>query len=537
MNAQTSGCVKGVIYARYSSSGQRDESIEGQLRDCHAFAEHYGITIIGEYCDRAMTGTSDKRPEFQRMIRDSSKGLFSTVITWKNDRFARSRYDSAVYKYRLKQNGVRVLYAKESIPDGPEGIILESVMEGFAEYYSANLSQNVKRGNYDSALKRQTLGHIPLGLRRGPDKRFELDPETAPVVRRIFEEYAAGRPTVEIVAGLNEDGFRTVQGKRFNKNSIRRILQNEKYIGVYEYADIRDEAGIPAIVDRDLFDRVQKLVTQHHERPAAKKIDGGFLLTSKLFCGECGAPMTGDSGTSRSGQVYSYYTCARRKQKPKQCHKERAPKQWIEDLIVARLAEIVNDDAMVEEFANHFMEWQARQKESEAQSGLEQRLKQTEAAIKNTMSVIDSGFITDSLKSHLMELESERAALEAGIIKEQMENPELERESVVWFLKRFRSGELDDPIWRIFIVETFLQAAYLFDDGRLLMHLNFGGKSDTITAKMAETVVSEGEPVCSHSAPLGVPKAPEIARFQVLFSLITSCGYASSCALRRRKSV
>ena len=229
----------GVIYARYSSSGQRDESIEGQLRDCRAFAAKYNITIVAEYCDRALTGTSDKRPEFQRMIRDSAKGSFSVVITWKNDRFARSRYDSAIYKYKLKQNGVRVLYAKESIPDGPEGIILESVMEGFAEYYSANLSQNVKRGNYDSALKRQTLGQTVYGLRKGVDRRFELDPATAPVVRRIFEEYAAGRPALDIYTQLNEEGFRTVRGNLFNKNSLRRILQNEKYIGVYEFADIR----------------------------------------------------------------------------------------------------------------------------------------------------------------------------------------------------------------------------------------------------------------------------------------------------------
>lgn len=271
----TAELVKGVIYARYSSSGQRDESIEGQLRDCHAFAKKYGIVIVGEYCDRALTGTSDKRPEFQRMIRDSGKGQFSVVITWKNDRFARSRYDSAIYKYKLKQNGIRVLYAKESIPDGPEGIILESVMEGFAEYYSANLSQNVKRGNYDSALQRQTLGQTVLGLRKGPDKRFEIDPATAPVVRRIFEEYAAGRPAVDIFTDLNAEGFRTSRGNLFNKNSLRRILQNEKYVGVYEFADIRDEEGIPPIVDRELFDKVQKMVERHHRQPAAKKVNGG----------------------------------------------------------------------------------------------------------------------------------------------------------------------------------------------------------------------------------------------------------------------
>lgn len=507
--------VKGVIYARYSSSGQRDESIEGQLRDCHAFAKKYGIVIVGEYCDRALTGTSDKRPEFQRMIRDSSKGQFSVVITWKNDRFARSRYDSAIYKYKLKQNGIRILYAKESIPDGPEGIILESVMEGFAEYYSANLSQNVKRGNYDSALQRQTLGQTVLGLRKGPDKRFELDPATAPVVRRIFEEYAAGRPAVDIFTDLNAEGFRTSRGNLFNKNSLRRILQNEKYVGVYEFADIRDEEGIPPIVDRELFDKVQKMVERHHRQPAAKKVDGGFLLTAKLFCGECGAPMTGDGGTGRSGQVYSYYICNGRRKHL--CDKERAGKQWIEDIVVAKLAEIVNDDDMINEFADRFMEWQAKQKTSGALSGLEQRLKQNEAAIKNTMSVIDSGLITDSLKSHLMELEAERVSLEAGIAKERMEAPELERDSVVWFLERFRDGDQSDPAWRIFIVETFLQAAYLYDDGRLLLHLNFGGTNNTVTLKVAEQVVSEGEVLGSSFSPSGAPNDANLNRQTVYF--------------------
>ena len=500
---QPADLVKGVIYARYSSSGQRDESIEGQLRDCHAFAEKYGIVIVAEYCDRALTGTSDKRPEFQRMMRDSAKGQFTVVITWKNDRFARSRYDSAIYKAKLKQYGIRILYAKESIPDGPEGIILESVMEGFAEYYSANLSQNVKRGNYDSALKRQTLGQTVYGLRKGADRRFELDPATAPVVRRIFEQYAAGRPAVDIYTELNEEGFRTSRGNLFNKNSLRRILQNEKYVGVYEFGDIRDENGIPPIIDRTLFDKVQNVVERHHRAPAAKKTDGGFLLTAKLFCGECGSPMTGDGGTGRSGTVYSYYICNGRR--AKKCQKERAQKQWIEDTVVAELAKVVNDDAMIEEFADRFMDWQSKQHGSGTLSGLEQRLKQNEAAIKNTMSVIDSGLITDSLKSHLMELESERATLEAGIAKEKLEAPELERDTVVWFLERFRTIDQSDVGWRIFIVETFLQAAYLYDDGRLLLHLNFGGNNNKISLKLAEKAVSDGDALGSSFAPSGAP--------------------------------
>ena len=161
--------IPAVIYARYSSSGQREESIEGQLRECRAWAARNGFRIIGEYTDKALTGRTDKRPDFQRMLKDAERGVFKAVICWKIDRFARNRYDSATYKYKLKKNGVRVYYAKEAIPEGPEGIILESVMEGYAEYYSENLSQNIKRGNYDSALERKTLGYKLLGLRKAPE--------------------------------------------------------------------------------------------------------------------------------------------------------------------------------------------------------------------------------------------------------------------------------------------------------------------------------------------------------------------------------
>jgi len=495
---------KGVIYARYSSGGQRDESIEGQLRECHAYAERYGIHIVGEYCDPALTGTNDRRPEFQRMIRDSAKGQFTVVIIWKIDRFARSKYDSAIYKQKLKANGVRVLYAKESIPEGPEGIIFESIMEGYAEYYSANLSQNVKRGMYESALKRQTLGQYVFGLQKAADGTWEHNPAEAPIVRRIFEEYAAGRPAVDIYKQLNAEGIRTKTGGLFNKSSLRRILQNEKYVGVYEYADIRDEHGIPPIVDRELFDKVQKMVKLHHEKPAAKKIEGGFLLTSKLFCGHCGAPMTGDGGTSKTGRVYSYYTCNNRRLK--KCDKERAPKEWIEDIVVQALANIANNDEMIETFADRFMEWQEKKQKSSIVATLDERLKKIEAAIRNTLSVIDSGFVTDSLKTHLMELESERLSVEQGKAKALLDEPELKRSQIVFFLRRFRNADTSDIKWRIYLVETFLKAAYLYDDGRLLLHLNYSGDGNAVTVQVAESVVQKGEPMCSNFAPPSPPK-------------------------------
>lgn len=163
------------------------------------------ITIIGTYIDRAISGKTDVRPEFQRMIKDSDKKLFDAVIVWKLDRFARNRYDSATYRAKLKKNNVKVLSAKENITDSPEGIILESLLEGMAEYYSAELSQKIRRGMKECALKcKATNGSLGLGYKIGADKTYQIDFATAPIVQQIFEMYASGSTVTEIIKELNE---------------------------------------------------------------------------------------------------------------------------------------------------------------------------------------------------------------------------------------------------------------------------------------------------------------------------------------------
>lgn len=482
--------IPAVIYARYSSSGQREESIEGQLRECHEFARRNGLTVVGEYIDKALTGRSDKRPDFQRMLRDCERGVFKAVICWKTDRFARNRYDSAMYKYKLKKYGVRIFYAKETIPEGPEGIILESVMEGYAEYYSENLSQNVKRGFYDSALELKTLGQTVIGLRKGPDGRFEIDPATAPVVRRIFEEYAAGESAKDIYTRLNNEGYRTSRGGLFNKNSLRRILQNEKYVGVYEFRDIRVEDAIPAIVSRELFDKCQLMVEKHHRAPAAQR-ETAFLLTSKLFCGHCGEPMTGDGGTSRTGRVYYYYTCNGRR--AHKCEKERAPKAWIEHLVVNELVDLIHSDDFVNEVAERCMEFQQREQDKSALHALETRQKENAKSIQNMLAAIEAGIITPSTKSRLMELEAERAQIEKGIAQQLISEPALERDQVIYFLERFRNGDVNDDMYRAFLVDTFLNAVYLYDDDKLVLVLNYTGERCKVTLELVEKAV-EGDP-------------------------------------------
>lgn len=483
--------IRGVIYARYSSSGQREESIEGQIRDCSEYAARHGITIVDTYEDRAITGRTDRRPGFQKMIRDSARGQFSVVICWKNDRFARSRYDSAIYKARLKQNGVRILYAKEEIPDGPEGIILESIMEGYAEYYSANLSQNVKRGNYDSALKRQTCGVMCFGLRTGADKRFEIDPVTGPIVRRIFDEYVGGKSAKEICADLNKDGFRTTRGGEFNKNSIRRIIQNERYCGVYEYAGVRDENGVPPIVDKDTWQKAQKILNVHHRNKSPAKEDGGYLLTGKLFCGHCGEPMTGMSGRGKLGNVYYYYACNSVRYRKGTCKKRNEVRKYVEDLIVSELVKIVQNDDFIEEIADHFMEWQAEQQKTNPVAGFENELRKVNTAIRNNIALVDSGLISESVRIHLVDLEKRKAELETSIAKASIAAPVIERDAVVWFLQSFRSGNADDTAWRIYLVDTFLKAAYLYDD-KLTLFLNTSGNS-CVDVSLADVIYFDND--------------------------------------------
>lgn len=503
--------IRAVIYARYSSSGQREESIEGQIRECTAYAKRNGFTVVGEYIDKALTGRTDKRPDFQRMLRDAERGAFDAVLCWKMDRFARNRYDSATYKYKLKKCGVRLYYAMEQIPDGPEGIILESVMEGYAEYYSENLSQNVKRGNYESAKELKTLGLQLLGLRKGADGRFEIDPATAPVVRRIFEQYAAGVPAKDIFHALNEEGYRTTRGGRFNKNSIRRIIQNERYAGVYIYKDMRIEGGIPAIVSRELWEKCQKVAAQHHVSPAAGRAT--YLLTTKLFCGHCGEAMVGESVQQR-GVTYFYYLCNGRRRK--KCKKKRAPKQWIEDVIVRELAALIQSDEFCEEIADRCVEYAERTKDTSDLQALERRQRENEKAIWNVLTAIDAGIITDSVKSHLVELEAERADLERGIAQLLIEEPELDREQVLYFLDRFRQGSIDDPDWRQRLVDMFLNAAYLYDDDRIILVLNYTSGGDRVTLELAEAAVDADGVAVSFFAPCGPPDGANTKREVVL---------------------
>lgn len=275
--------LKAVIYARYSSSHQREESIDGQIRECTAYAERQDMTVIGSYVDRALTGKTDARPQFQKMMSDSNKQIFDIVIVYQLDRFARNRYDSATYKAKLRKNGVKVISAKENIADDPSGIILESVLEGMAEYYSVELAQKVLRRMTDSAMDcKRVSGTMPLGYKLDDQKKYIVDSSTAPIVKRIFEMYVKGERIVDIITYANSTHLKTTRGKSFSRSSFQRMFTNELYIGTYKWRDIIKQKVIPQFISDELFYLAQKRVQLRKETKPKGKSEHYFNIKIKM---------------------------------------------------------------------------------------------------------------------------------------------------------------------------------------------------------------------------------------------------------------
>ena len=457
--------MKAVIYARYSSDNQREESIEGQLRECTAYCKKNDITILRTYIARAMSAKTDHRPDFQQMIKDSAKGLFEVIIVWKLDRFARNRYDSAHYKAQLRKYDVKVLSATENISEGPEGIILESMLEGMAEYYSAELSEKVIRGHTENALKCKYNGGTPtFGFAIDKDKYYQIDPHTAPVVLEMFIRYDKGETMKNIRDWLNGAGVTTVRGKKIDLNFVAAILHNRKYIGEYSYRHIVTPGGIPAIVPQDLFDRVQQRLETNRKAPARHKAEDDYLLTTKLFCGTCGAMMVGESGTSASkNRKYHYYRCVNTK-KHKTCsakHKS-VRKLPLENAVVNATMAKVMDDNFVEYIADAVMDLQG--KESSQLPALRKQLEETERGITNMLNAIQMGIINQSTKQRLDELEERKKDIELHIIQEEIKKPLLSREDVTFWICRFRKFDVSKLEERRRLIDSFVNSVTIFDD-------------------------------------------------------------------------
>ncbi|MDE7329723.1 MAG: recombinase family protein [Clostridia bacterium] len=406
-----------VIYARYSCDKQTEQSIDGQLRVCQEYAKRNDIVILNIYIDQAMSGTNDNRPDFQKMIKDSARKEWDYVLVYKLDRFSRNKFEATIHKKTLKDNGVKVLSAMENIPDTPEGIILESLLEGMNQYYSAELSQKVKRGMRETRLKGYFQGGNVLYGYKVDGRKLVKDEIHSEVVKRIYEEFSKGICVREIIERLTAQGIYK-NGKKFPMNTVYNILRCERYTGVYTKGEEVIDNMYPAIISRELFDSVQAILkTYQHGK---NSIEVTYLLRNKLKCGYCGQSIIGECGTAKSGQRKYYYKCRGRKMKLNDCKKSAMSKDDLEHLIIDTVITELKDPKTLDNAVKYLFELQNKNdNENKLLTAYLKEQKDNEKSINNIVANMERGIVAKATRNRLCELEERQEELERLILIEQ----------------------------------------------------------------------------------------------------------------------
>jgi len=483
-----------VIYARYSSERQTEQSIEGQLRVCNDYAARNDIVVVDTYIDRAMTGTNDKRADFQRMLKDSAKRAWDYVLVYKIDRFGRNKYELAMNKHTLKNNGIRLISAMENIPETPEGIILESLLEGMAEYYSAELSQKVKRGMNETRQKGNfTGGRIPYGYKK-EGKKIVVDEDKAKIVVYMYEQYAKNVYVKDIIKALTEQGI-FYNGKVFVHNTVHHILQCEKYNGIYRVNGEVFTNMYPKIVPDELFQLVQ--TKNSNNRYGSHSPFVKYLLRKKLYCGYCGRTINGISGTSKSGKTVRYYSCSGRYTR-KGCNKSPVRKEPLEDVVLQVITTIFKDNSTIDYIADKIIE--ANKKRLEDQSILNlllEELAQITKAKNNLVSAIEQGVVTNTTKERLQELETKEEEISAKILIERTKTKvSLVKKDIVSYLRKAIENSSER------IIDLLVKRITMYDD-RIVISCKYAKSvpQDMVTPDIPIAKVEAEIPSVSNSGP------------------------------------
>ena len=469
--------LRAVIYARYSCSVQTEQSIEGQLRDCYKVVEDMGYTVVKEYIDRATSGKNDERPQFRRMIHDSAFGSFDVVITWKMDRFARNRTDSALYKKILKDNGVKVVYAAENIPEGNEGVILESVLEGLAEYFSLDLAQKTIRGKKESILKgKHAGGKVLYGYKVDTSKYYLIDDSTAPIIRKIFNDYVSGVKATDIAKNLNAAGIKTKAGENWDRSKIGKVLRTKKYAGIYEGFDVQSEENIPAIIDLETFEAAQQILAKNKKAGGRNKSRYKYLLSGKVKCGNCGSAMCGNASyiDRAKTKIRCYYTCQGKKEH-RGCDAKSIRGDIAEKIVLENTMQIILQDNFIEKIADEIIKLNELEDDSTSLiKAFEAEIKEIETKIENIMTAIEEGVAPKRMMERINTLEEQEAKLQEQINTERlkMSTTILSKEQIIYWLSMFKDGDIHSEEFCNKLIDIFVNKVVVYPN-KLEIYYNY----------------------------------------------------------------
>ena len=493
-----------VIYARYSSHSQREVSIEQQVQKCKEYADREGLTVVSIYSDAAMSGKTDNRPAFQRMMADSKKHRFQYVIAWKSNRMGRNMLEAMINNAALLQEGVHCLYVEEDFGDTASGRFALRTMMNVNQFYSENMAEDIRRGLMDNASKCLVNVRPPLGYRKGEDGKFAIDEKSAPIVVEIFQRLLEGWSYADLAADLNRRGIKTAYGREWSKGSFHAMVQNEMYIGVYKYSSVRIEGGVPALLDNKTFEEVQYRLRTKNNPIGRTQYYSEYLLTGKLFCGHCKEPMVGLSGTGRHGELHYYYVCQGRRKKKNGCKKKNVRRDSIEQKVIQSIRDYVLQDDVIDTIIDSYSRFYESARKDAALVAQREQLQQNKKATENLLKAIEMGIITETTKDRLLSLEAERKDLEESI---RIAEEALERvtpDQVRFFLERFKSMDANNLDAQRQFIKTFIQEIYLYDDYMRILfnYYPFGERKICFSAVEAEESSGASDSYSDTSSPL-----------------------------------
>ena len=472
---------KAVIYARYSSDSQTEQSIEGQMRECQNFAKRNDMLIVDSYIDRAMTGTNDNRAAFQKMLHDCTKGQWEIVLVYKLDRFSRNKYETVIHRKTLQDHGVRLVSAMENIPNTPEGALMESVLEGFNQYYSEELRQKVNRGLRESWIKGQATGgkHI-LGYDI-VNKKYVINEKEADLVKELFERYANQETAPAIQAAMAAAGKYRPDGKPFEQYYIYKILHDKRYTGVVEHQGTIYDNIFPQIISDQLWERCEAIYNENRQSPSRKKDKFDYILSEKMICGVCKRKRHGICSTGRHGGHFGYYSCKPKKATHEICTIRPIRKDYIENIVINTTIQLLTNDEELMRIAQMISETHEKQtRDNSTLKLLEKKRAEAHKAELNVMKAIEMGIVNDMTRQRFSDLELEISQYDIEIEKERQRcHSNLTIDQILSFLKSNVLVENPSIEVKKIIVRTFIRSVITYPDSITIVY-NFAKPSEHI---------------------------------------------------------